>query len=98
VTTDKNPKGIYFVVKAEVDEDDGVRSVKAGQMSMYNMQSFLKPDDDWVLAYTADETEPNVWRLALEKDLPPGEYGLWKAAGSDPTAMNAYLFDFAVDK
>jgi len=97
VANDKNPRGIYFVVKAEVDEDDDVRSVKAGQMSMYNMQSFLKPDEDWTFDYEAEEVESGLWKLTLEKDLPPGEYGVWKAAGSDPTAMNAYLYDFAVD-
>lgn len=98
VATGKNPRGIFFVVKAEVDEDDGVRSVKAGQMTMYNMQSFLKPDEDWTLAYEAEEIERGLWKLTLDEDLPPGEYGVWKAAGHDATAMNAYLFDFAIDK
>jgi hypothetical protein len=98
VACDKNPRGIFYLVKAEVDDDDGIRSVKAGQMSMYNMQSILKPDEDWTLDYEAEQLESGLWKLTPAKDLPPGEYGVWKAAGSDPTAMNAYLFDFGVDK
>jgi len=97
VATERNPKSAYFLCKAEQDEDDDKRSVKAGQIGMWGAQSVMRPDSDWTLGYEVTDLGGGVWELVPEAALEPGEYAIWKAAGETTGTWNAYLFDFAVD-
>jgi len=97
VATEHNPKSAYYLCKAEIDEDDDKRSIKAGQIGMWGAQSVMRPDPDWTVDYEATEVEAGVWRLEPEEPLIPGEYAIWKAAGETMGTWNAYLYDFAVD-
>ncbi len=97
VATPHNPKSTYFLCRAEPDEDDDKRSIKAGQIGMWGAQSVLRPDPDWSIDYEATEAEGGIWQLTPEGDLAPGEYAVWKASGETAGTWNAYLYDFAID-
>ena len=97
VATEHNPTSAYYLCRAEQDDDEEKRSVKAGQIGMWGTQSVMRPDPDWSLDYDATEVEPGIWQLEPEEPLVPGEYAIWKAAGETTGTWNAYLYDFAVD-
>jgi hypothetical protein len=97
VATEHNPNSTHFLCRAEQDDDEDKRSVKAGQIGMWGAQSVMRPDPDWSIDYEATEIEPGVWRLEPEEALVPGEYAVWKASGETMGTWNAYLYDFAVD-
>lgn len=90
VTCAKNPMGRYYIVKAESDDDDGVRSVKLGNAGAFTAKNMGSPDKDNQIPYEVVEESSGSWRLTPRRDLKPGEYGLWI-----PTME---IFDFGVDK
>jgi hypothetical protein len=95
VRLDRPPQNRIYIVKVDVDEDDDVRSLKIGgkgvkkffkaQVGQFTADS--RPDKDWTFTFTSEEIEDGVWKLTLEEELQPGEYGV--LAGS--------FFDFGVD-
>lgn len=91
LATSENPVSRYFLVKAEPDENDGMRSVKIGKAGFASYKGATQPDKEWTIPYEAAEEGPGIWRLTPRGNLKPGEYSLWVAGSGE-------LFDFGVDK
>jgi hypothetical protein len=84
-----NPKGRFYLVSAEVDHKDSVRSVKIGNSRFGGIKNIGAPDSDNQIAVDAVSQGPDTWQLTPTKDLRPGEYGLWSLASQ--------MYDFGVD-
>lgn len=89
VRSQNNPKGHFYVVSAEVDHGDSVRSVKLGNSRFGGMKNIGAPDSDNQIPFDAVAEGSDTWRLTPTKDLRPGEYGLWSSASE--------MYDFGVD-
>jgi len=93
--------GHYFLAKLDVDDDDGVRSLKISSAKSGLRAAFgsdrglMAPDEDWVVPFEAVEESPGLWRVTAKKDLQPGEYGWYVNLGAG--IQGAGLFDFGVD-
>ncbi len=73
-----DPKEHYFLGKLDPDTKINARSLKVKSKSRgFSYSGGLRPDEDWVAAYTATEEEKGVWKLTPNRDLEPGEYGLF---------------------
>lgn len=94
--------GRFFLVKLDVDEDDGVRSLKISSArnrfrAMFGRSSqMMEPDQDWVIEWTSIEIGEDLWEVKPSKDLPAGEYGLYVDRGA--TAQGGGLFGFGVGR
>jgi hypothetical protein len=80
----------FMLVKTEPDEDDNQRSVRI-KSGVYSVSTAFIPDSDYVIATTATQESPGVWRMTLKKDLGKGEFGILDT-------QNRYLYGFAVEK
>ena len=93
--------GRYFITRLDVDQDDGLRSLKissakAGFKGMFgNTRGMIAPDPDWTLPFDSVEESPGVWRVTPKKDLNPGEYGWYVDLGAGGQAGG--IFSFGVD-
>jgi hypothetical protein len=93
--------GRYFITKLDVDEDDGIRSLKissakAGLKGVFgNTRGMIAPDPDWTLPFDSVEESPGIWRVTPKKDLNPGEYGWYVDLGAGGQAGG--IFSFGVD-
>lgn len=93
--------GRYFIAKLDVDQDDGVRSLKissakAGLKGMFgNTRGIIAPDPDWTLPFDSVEESPGIWRVTPKNDLNPGEYGWYVDLGAGGQAGG--IFSFGVD-
>lgn len=91
----------YFLVRLDVDDDDGVRSLKVSsykgrlKAAFGNSRSFMEPDHDWVFEWSAEDTGNDVWKVVPAVDLEPGEYGWYADFGAG--AQQSGIFDFGVD-
>lgn len=83
-----NPKGSFYLVSAEVDSRNNVRSVKMGNSRLFGMKNAGAPDSDNQIDYDAVPESNDTWRITPKKDLRPGEYGMWRAT---------QMYDFGVD-
>jgi hypothetical protein len=45
--------------------------------SAFTAGAGVRPDEDWVVAYSASEEEKGIWKMTPKIDLEPGEYGLF---------------------
>jgi len=89
--TARTPQGRYFLVTAEVDEGDGVRSVKLGNMGWWGAKRVNVPDKDNLVECEIVEKESGVWLMTPKKSLKPGEYGIWRLG--DPMEMGGFGID-----
>lgn len=89
VRSQQSPVGRYFLVKAESNKKDLTRSVKMGSRGMFTNKSVTNPDKDWTVIFTAKEQGNGFWQIKPEKELEPGEYGIW--------FRDSELYDFGVD-
>ena len=89
VRCQQSPVGRYFLVKAESNKKDLTRSVKLGSRGMFTNKSLTNPDKDSTIQFTAKEQSGGIWRVTPQKELEPGEYGLW--------VRDQELYDFGVD-
>ncbi|MGC1520760.1 MAG: hypothetical protein WA803_04385 [Steroidobacteraceae bacterium] len=89
IKSPNSPKGHFYLVSAEVDSKNAVRSVKMGNSHFFGAKNLGAPDSDNQIAYDAVAEGPDTWRLTPTKDLRAGEYGLWQSMGQ--------MYDFAVD-
>lgn len=91
----------YFLARLDVDDDDGVRSLKVSsykgrlKAAFGNSRSFMEPDHDWVFEWSAEDTGNDVWKVIPAVDLEPGEYGWYADFGAG--AQQSGIFDFGVD-
>jgi hypothetical protein len=82
--TEDDPTAGYMLIRFETDERR--RSIKLGSAGSIIRAGFtgdgdLAPDKDWTRPFTATQEAPGVWRVQPERDLEPGEYGLWQSEG-----------------
>jgi hypothetical protein len=61
-----------------------------GKSGMWSSKDLGAPDGDWTIRFTFKQVQPGLWRMDPEKDLKPGEYGVW--------GPSSELYDFGVDK
>jgi hypothetical protein len=89
VRSGKSPKGRLYLVLADVDKRNNVRSVKMGNNKLFRAKNLDAPDSDSQIDYNAAAEGSDTWRLTPTKDLPPGEYGLWNEMRE--------MYDFGID-
>lgn len=89
VKSGKSPEGRLFLVSAEVDKRNRVRSVKMGNARLFGAKNIGVPDSDNQIEYDVVAEGAYTWRLTPKKDLRPGEYGLWDQMGE--------MYDFGID-
>jgi hypothetical protein len=90
VRSAQSPRGRVYLVSAEVDSTNNVRSVKMGNSHMFGAKNIGAPDPDNQIDCDAVAVEgTDTWRLTPKKDLKPGEYGLWMSMQE--------MYDFRVD-
>lgn len=89
VKSSKSPKGRLFLVSAEVDTPNNVRSVKMGNSRLFGARNVGAPDSSNQIEYDVVAEGPDTWRMTPKKDLAPGEYGLWLQGNE--------MFDFGID-
>ena len=87
VRSKDDPARLYAIVKCEADAVNDRRSVKLGSAGTILKMAFkgggkLPPDKDWTIAMSSRQDTGDFWLLTPERDLEPGEYGLWDIDGS----------------
>lgn len=93
--------GRYFLAKLDVDEDDGIRSLKVSSAkkrfkAMFgSSRTFSEPDKDWTVEYEVEEVGPDLWRVTPTEELEPGEYGWYVDLQTGMQAST--IFDFGID-
>jgi hypothetical protein len=85
----KSPKGRLWLVSAEVDKKNNVRSVKMGNSRIFGSKNIGAPDSSNQIEVDIVSEGPDTWRITPKKDLPGGEYGLWMNTNE--------MFDFGID-
>lgn len=89
--TARPPKAWYVLVTAKPDQDDGVRSVKLGNMGWWANKRLNAPDKSNLVDCDFVEVETGVWEVKPKQALKPGEYGLWRMG--DPGEMAGFGID-----
>jgi len=89
--TARPPKAWYVLVTAKPDQDDGVRSVKLGNMGWWANKRLNAPDKSNLVDCDFVEVATGVWEVKPKQALKPGEYGLWLMG--DPGAMAGFGID-----
>jgi hypothetical protein len=90
IATDHDPRSRYFVVRLDVNDKDGDRSLKMGKSGAFSFHVSNTPDSEWTFPFDAAEQKPGTWKLALKTALPPGEYGVF-------VTQTGELYDFGVE-
>jgi hypothetical protein len=73
-----DPNEHYFIGKLDPDTKINARSLKIKNKGHgFSMGAGVRPDEDWMVPYTASEEEKGVWKMTPTADLQPGEYGLF---------------------
>lgn len=86
--------GHYFLAKLDRDKRRGTRSLKIGQAirRMGTPGGRLAPDSKWVVPFEVQDEGQETWRVTLNGDLQPGEYG-WYVNLPDSDNPLAYIHD-----
>ena len=71
----------FALVQLEADDDD-TRSLKIGSMrtlgrALFTGNTKLPPDSSWTVAYTSTRTPDGLWEIVPNRNLDPGEYGVF---------------------
>lgn len=90
INSEQEPRSRFYIVRVDVNDRGGDRSLKMGKSGMFAFRAGTAPDADWTFAYDSAEEHRGLWRISLKKPLPAGEYGVF-------VAQRAELFDFGVD-
>jgi hypothetical protein len=103
LTSDKDPRGRWWFVKASLQEDDeNYRYFDLEGGGMFSVVWSGSPESGSIVKCEAVEEKPGVWALTPLKDLKPGEYGMFsgqvQAVFHGQPQGQALLFDFGVDK
>ncbi|HSY49100.1 MAG TPA: hypothetical protein VLC46_09840 [Thermoanaerobaculia bacterium] len=88
--SDQDPRSRYFIVRLDVNEKSGDRSLKMGKGGAFSFKATTTPDSDWTFPFDSERLTPDSWKLKLKAALKPGEYGVY-------AAQNAELYEFGVD-
>ena len=89
IESGKSQKGRLYLVSANVDKRNGVRSVKLGNSGFGRAKNIGAPDSDYQVEYDVVAEGADKWRLTPTKDLGPGEFGLWNEMRE--------MYDFGID-
>jgi hypothetical protein len=87
---DRNPGAHWWIVRLDPDDDDPTRGLDLQSAGAWGGAHTFEPDEDFVIESTMVEAGGGVWRFKPQKDLKPGEYGLYCEKG--------YAYDFGVDR
>ncbi len=90
IATDHDPRSRYYIVRLDVNDKSGDRSLKMGKSRAFSFTASNTPDSEWTFPYEASEQKAGVWKFALRSPLPPGEYGIFVVQGGE-------LYDFGID-
>lgn len=79
VTSPTPPANRIFIGKLDVDDDDGVRSLRlmTQRGMLTRSQDYMNPDEDWTVPYDVTAAGDGLWRLTPRARLEPGQYGLY---------------------
>ncbi len=97
ITTDKSPHRYFWMVKLDPDKEDGKvtrRSMDVESPGMWGGYMSSAPDSDNQIKCDEKEEKPGLWRLTPQKDLKPGEYGVYVGKGESI----GIVYDFGIDK
>src|SRR3954462_11879569 len=70
IAADHDPRSRYFVVRLDVNDKDGDRSLKMGKSGAFSFHASKTPDSEWTFPFEASEQKPGTWKLALRTALP----------------------------
>jgi hypothetical protein len=87
---DTNPGDHWWIVKLDPDDDDPTRGLDLQSAGAWGGAHSFEPEEDFIVASGMVDAGGGVWRFKPNKDLKPGEYGLYSKKG--------YAYDFGVDK
>jgi hypothetical protein len=88
--SEQDPRSRYFIVRLDVNQKSGDRSLKMGKGGAFSFKATTTPDSDWTFPFDSERLSPDSWKLTLKAALKPGEYGVY-------AAQNAELYEFGVD-
>jgi hypothetical protein len=74
---------LAFESGAQPEDRRSVKLGSAGQIVKVGVtgKADLKPDGDWTVPFAATPDGAGAWQIKPQKDLAPGEYGLWDVEG-----------------
>lgn len=90
ISTDREPRSRYYIVRLDVNDKDGDRSLKMGKSGAFSFKAGSAPDTDWTFPFEAHEEKRGSWKVSLKKPLATGEYGVF-------VVQTRELFEFGVD-
>ena len=97
ITTDQSPHRYFWFVKLDPDKEDGKvtrRSMDVQSPGMWGGYMSSAPDSDNQIKCDEKEEKPGLWRLTPQKELKPGEYGVYVGKGE----TIGIVYDFGIDK
>lgn len=78
INSEFDPAEHYFIGKLDPDTKINARSLKIKTKGRgFSVSAGVRPDEEWMVAYTTSEEERGTWKLTPNIDLEPGEYGLF---------------------
>jgi len=87
---DKNPGAHWWIVRLDPDDDDPTRGLDLQSAGAWGGAHTAEPDEDFIMESNMVDAGGGVWKFKPNKDLKPGEYGLYCEKG--------YVYDFGVDR
>jgi hypothetical protein len=97
IATDKDPHKVFWLVKLDPDKTDNKvtgRSMDVESPGMWGGVMSSAPDSDNQIKCDETEEKPGLWRLTPQKELKPGEYGVYVGKGESI----GIVYDFGIDK
>ncbi len=87
---DKNPGSHWWIVRLDPDDDDPTRGLDLQSAGAWGGAHSYEPDEDFIMESNMVDAGGGVWKFKPNKDLKPGEYGLYCEKG--------YAYDFGIDR
>lgn len=100
VRTEADPANRLYLVKLESNKRTRTRSVKMGRSGFGTISGITAPDSAWTVPFSAHREAADIWKITLNVELKPGEYGLLipTVVGGQLIPGNAQLYAFGIDK
>jgi len=86
----KNPGAHWWIVRLDPDDDDPTRGLDLQSAGAWGGAHSYEPDEDFIIESNMVDAGSGVWRFKAQKELKPGEYGLYCEKG--------YVYDFGIDR
>ena len=94
LATDRDPRGRWWFVKATQQGSEDYRYFDLEGGGMFSVVWSGSPESGSIVKCEAIEEKPGLWALTPQKELKPGEYGVF----SGQAQGQAVLFDFGINK